>query len=234
MMSALVLTTGCGSGPEYTMIQQYFRASQMRDNTTLGNIATVSFSPADQGTVTSFEVVSVAPEEKRPLRLKDLAAAEEAARQADDELNKKKKEYQDANLTAIERVLKAEQSGTPVRGADVAVQKSWTQWRDEASQSSKKLSDARQALSVERNLSAASLNDPRTAPVDATKFDGELVNKDVMVKAQVRGPDGATKERDLRIRMTRALLTSGPEGTPVEGRWIITQISEGPAAAPAT
>ena len=95
--TVLSLTVACSSAPEQQQLQKYFQASRMRDNTTLANIATVSFSPTEHGSVQSFSITTTAPEEKRPLKLKELAAAEEAARKDDEEFNKKKKEYQDAN-----------------------------------------------------------------------------------------------------------------------------------------
>jgi hypothetical protein len=225
VVAVVLLGIGCGSGPEYQLLQKYFQASRLRDNTTLANIATVSYSPTEQGAVQSFEVVNVGPEERRPLRLRELASAEAEARTADETFNKKKKEYQDANLTAIERVLKAERSNAALRGADAQVQKAWAQWRDDAAQHAKKVAEARKALAEERSLAEVSVYDARNL-VDATKFDGELIHKDVTVKARVRTPSGAVQDKDLVIRLTRADLNNGPDNKSVTGRWIITSISE--------
>jgi hypothetical protein len=233
LLAGALLSGGCGTPPEQQLLQKYFQASRMRDNATLANIATVSFSPTEHGSVQSFDIINPGVEERRPLRIKELAAAEDAARQADEEFNKKKKEYQDANLTAIERVLKGERSSATLRGADAEVQKAWTQWREEAAEHSKKLSDARKALGAERSLAEVSVFDARN-PVDATKFDGELIEKTLAIKARVRSQEGTTADRDLTIRLMRAELTNGPEGKAVSGRWIVTQITEGADAAPPT
>jgi hypothetical protein len=228
LLPLLLMAAACGSSPEQQQLQKYFQASRLRDNATLANIATVSFSPTEHGTVQSFDVVNAGPEERRPLKLKELATAEEDARKADEEFNKKKKEYQDANRMAIERVLKAERANASLRGADADVQKAWTEWRDNTQHHAKTLADARKALTAERSLAEASVYDARN-PVDATKYDGELITKDLTVRARVRMPDGAVQDKDLHIRLTRADLINGPEprGT-VNGRWIITQIGEAP------
>jgi len=226
VLAGALLSAACGSVPEEQVLRQYFTASRMRDNVTLGNIATVSFDPNERGSIQSFDIVSVGMEEKRPLRVKELAAVEEAARVADEEFNKKKKEYQDANLRAIERVVAAEQKRAALRGPDLAIQQAWTKWRDESAEYAKKLSDARRALAEERNLATPSLASVNP-PVDPATVDGELLTKDVMVKADVRMPDGSTKPTDLRVRFTRADVTGA---TPATGKWIITEIADAAAA----
>ncbi|MCA1563555.1 MAG: hypothetical protein LC804_25980 [Acidobacteria bacterium] len=92
-----VLAVGCSGGGEYQFLKQYFDASRLRDSTTVGNIATVSFSPQTDGTVQSFEVVSVSDVRRRPLKLRELAKTHAAARAADDEFSKRKRAYQDTN-----------------------------------------------------------------------------------------------------------------------------------------
>lgn len=233
VVAGSLLLGACGSSSEQQLLQKYFQASRLRDNGTLANIATVAFSPTEHGSVQSFDVVNMGPEEKRALRIKELAAAEEEARKADEEFNKKKKEYQDANLTAIERVLKAEGARTTVKGADAEVQKAWTKWRDDAGDSSKRLAEARKALADERSLAEVSVYDARN-PVDATKFDGELINKTVTIKAKVRTPAGQTEEKELTVKLSKADLMNGPEGKKVEGRWVITGISGMGGATPST
>jgi hypothetical protein len=231
LLPLLLLAAACSSGPEQQLLQKYFQASRLRDNTTLANIATVSFSPTEQGAVQSFEIVNAGEEQRRPLKLRDLATAEEEARRADEDFNKKKKEYQDANRTAIERVLQAERKNASLRGADAEVQKSWAQWRDDTQHHAKRLADARRALTDERSLAEASVYDARN-PVDATKFDGELITKDLTVKATVRTPEGQVQDKNLHVRLSRTELKNGPEGRTVSGRWIITHISEAAPGSP--
>lgn len=222
------LTAACTSPPEQQIIQKYFQASRMRDNTTLANIATVSFSPTEQGVVQGFKIVSIGDEQRTPLRLKELAKAEAEARQADEAFNKKKKEYQDANLAAIERVLAAERANKPLRGPDLKVQEEWTKWREQTAEHAKAVTEARRALNAARSLAEVSVFDARD-PVDVTQYDGELVTKDVTISARVRTPEGQVQEKQLYVRLTRAELTGGPEARPtVSGRWIVTHVDETP------
>ena len=47
-LTTLVLV-GCSSGPERPILNQFFAASRLRDNTTLANFSTVSFRPGRAG-----------------------------------------------------------------------------------------------------------------------------------------------------------------------------------------
>jgi hypothetical protein len=223
VLPTLLVMGACGGSEEQQLLNKYFQASRMRDNTTLGNIATVSFSPTERGVVQGFDVVSVGQEEKVPLKLRELKAAEEEARKADEAFNKEKKAYQDANLEAIERVLKAERENTRLKGKDLEVQAAWTKWRDESQTSSGKLASARQALAADRGVAELSAFDARD-PVDPTQFDGDLITKDMVVKAKVKKGDAAPVDEDLHVRFQRVELRNGPNGLARQGRWVITQI----------
>jgi hypothetical protein len=58
----VLAAAACSSGPEQPILNQFFTASRLRDNTSLQNFATVSFDPSSEGTVSSFQIQSVTPE----------------------------------------------------------------------------------------------------------------------------------------------------------------------------
>ena len=224
LVPLVLFTIACSGADEKQLLSKYFNASRMRDNTTLGNIATVQFSPTEDGVVQSFDIAKAAPDQKRALQLKELKAVEEKARKDDEDLNKQKKEYQDANLAAIERVLQAERQGTKLKGKDLEVQAAWTKWRNDVAEHSKTLAEARDALNHERSLAEFSVSDPRN-PVDVTAFDGELITKDLLLKARVKKGEAAAVDEDLHVKMERVELKNGPGGKGISGRWIITHVS---------
>src|SRR5262245_37870555 len=53
----------CAGGSEQPILNQFFTASRLRDNTSLQNFSTVAFDPQTQGTVSSFSITGVTPEE---------------------------------------------------------------------------------------------------------------------------------------------------------------------------
>ena len=232
-LALLDIACGGGSSGEKQVLTNFFRASRVRDNATLANLSAVSFDPRTDGSVQSFDVTSVGEEQRRALQIKQLTDEEEKARQDDAAFAKKKKEYQDANIEAIERVVKAERSGGTVRGKDAEVQAAWTKWRDEQSQYQKRLSEARAKLANERALAVNSLTAPGRADVDVSGMNVELLTKQVTVNAQVREPNGTTVPKTIVFTMQRA-VGKAADGKTTEGRWIITGIRPQGAAAPST
>lgn len=223
LFALAMLTSACSSRPEDPQLRQFFRASQLRDNQTLANFAIVTFDPAKDGVVSTFDITSVSEERREPLQLKALSQAEESARAADEEFSKKKKAYQDANLAAIERVLNAEGSNKPVSGRDTSVQVAWRKWRDDAATSAKAVSEARSKLNASRPIVELSVQGI-SKPIDVATVDGQLVSKDVSVNANVRTPSGETAQKSLVMTMQRAEFNVPGESQPVAGRWVITAI----------
>src|SRR5262249_12441544 len=153
------------------------------------NIASVIFDPRTQGTVTAFTIQNVAPEQRKTLPLKALARAQDDARAEDAAFTRRKEEYQDANLEAIQRVLNAERENGTIAPKDAEVQAAWTKYREETAAMSKKVADRRRNLKAETRFIDQSVNAGRTT-IDVTKYDGEIVSKDVTVSAPVRTPSG--------------------------------------------
>ncbi len=230
-LSALTLTlalAACSGHPEQPILNQFFTASRLRDNTSLNNITMVSFEPRTQGTVTTFDIVTVTPEQRKPLPLKALAQAHNAAKADDAAFTKRKEAYQNENLDAIQRVLKADREKTRLKGKDVEVQATWSKIVQDGVAVSRKVSEARRKLAGESSVVDLSINGGSNAPVDITKYDGELVSKDVTISATVRLPSGETAQKTFVVTMQRAVLKGDRELT---GRWIIAAIKD--AGAPA-
>ena len=221
-MSA-ILSGACGaSHPEQQPLQQFFRASGMRDDQTLANFAVVTFDPKTDGQVTGFTIVNVSQPVVTPLKIKDLNKALEDAQAADKEFNDRKKAYQDSHVDALKRVLDAERTKKKLSGADAAVQAEWTKWRDESGASSKKVSEARSQLSAARPIAELSLSTPNGPTPDLTNVEGQMESKDVMVDATVKAPNGSTSKKQLVVTLQRAVIKT-PQGDK-NGKWIITAV----------
>jgi hypothetical protein len=224
---ALTSLAACSSAPEQPILQQFFRASRLNDVTSLAGFATTSFQPQTQGTVASFDIVSVSPEQREPLRLSAVAEEVEAIRAEEAAFTKRKDTFYVANQEAITRVLKAESLKASVGGKDAEIQAEWSKLREESSQHARKVAEAQRKLKTESGMVRLSL-DNAAKPVDPTKRSGELVTKEVTLSAPVRTPDGSSADRTLVVTMQRAILQGEP---PVEGKWIITNVRD--ATSPA-
>ena len=225
VLSMVALSACGGSSAEQQVLKKYFDASRLRDNRTTANIATVSFRPSEEGTVQGFSVVTTSEEMRTPLKIKELSEAYEQVRAADQEFSEKKKTYQDENLEAIDRVLRAERENTRLRGRDLEVQAEWTKWREQMAESAKKMSEAQQALGESRAIAELSVFNAAN-PIDVTQYDGDMITKQITINARIRTPDEQNVEKQLNVTIQRAELRGGPGGD-IGGRWIITSIKEG-------
>jgi hypothetical protein len=221
---------GCSSTPEQPLLQQFFAASRLRDNTTLAGFAAASFEPGTDGIVTTFTITSVGAEQRTPLALKSLAKAAEDAKAADAEFTRRKDAYQTENLDAIKRVIAAERAKRKIPPKDAAVQAAWSRFLEEGAGVARKVSETKRKLASETVVVDMSINNGPTH-VDVTRYDGELVSKDVSIAAPVRLPSGQTAQRNYRVTLQRAVLSGD---RPIAGRWIITGIRDasGSAATP--
>jgi len=223
LMAAALSACSSANANEENLVRQFFRASSLRDNMTLANFAVVAFDPKAEGTVNDFSVTAVSPEKTEPLRVIELSKALTEAEAENKAFNEKKKTYQDANMEAIDRVLKAESAGRKLTGKDAQIQAEWTKWRDDSNAEAKKVSSARTALSNARPLAELSLmsNASATTPT-VEEMDGTMVSKDITIAATVKAPDGATSQKNYVITAQRAIVKA-KEGER-QGRWIITGI----------
>lgn len=217
----------CSSPPEQPILNQFFTASRLRDNTSLQNFATVSFDVTTAGSVSSFSITSVGPEQRAPINLKALAKALDAVKSEDEVFTTRKVEYQNANIEAIRRTLAAEREKATLKGKDADVHAAWTKFREEGTRMQKKVAAAKSKLASESALIDMSVSDPRN-PIDLTKYDGDLVTKDITVAASVKLPSGQTSHKTLIVTMQRGELKGDRQ---VNGRWIITGVKESGAPA---
>lgn len=222
---ASVVLAACSTAPEEKIVKDFFRASRLRDDATLGSFATASFDVRKDGQVQSLTVVTISDERRRPLPLKDYAQAIETARAAQEAFSQEKLAFQNGNLRAIERVEDAESKQKAVPRQDAAVQAAWTEWRDNAGRHAKAVADARRRLADMKGLAELSLSRPSGPTPDVTQMTGDMIEKDVTVDATVRAPDGQTMQKPLVVTLTRAEMKD-TAGKTTTGRWIVTGVKE--------
>jgi hypothetical protein len=224
LLPIVALEVACSRPPEQQMLNQFFRAARGRDSATAAMMSAVTLDPRQQGAVEDFTITAVGAEQRVPLDLKSLLTAVEQARTAEAEFQRQKKTYSDANLKTIEEILKLEANPTAkLTPQQAAVKPVWDKWRADTAMFVKNLTTARAAVTAATGPVEASLTQPGQPKFDINTFQGEMVNKDVAIKAQFTSPEGQTAERDLVVTMSKAVGTQA--GTPREGKWIITRIA---------
>jgi hypothetical protein len=221
LVPATMMVVGCSRPPEQQFLTQFFRAAKARDNTTVGRMSAVEIDPRTQGSIEEFEITSIGEETRTPLTFAPLLEAETKARETEQAFLKTKIEYQNANIKAIEEVLKIEQMNPTAKltPAQEVVRAEWAKWREGISSHAKATASASAAIKQATGLAEASLTQPGQPALDPKTFSGETVRKDVVVAATVKSPEGATAQKTLTVTIERVA------GNGREGRPIITKIS---------
>lgn len=220
LVPSTLLVISCSRPPEQQFLQQFFRASKGRDNTTVGRMSAVEIDPRTQGTVEDFSIENVGAEVRTPLTFKPLLEAEQKAKDEEREFLKTKIDYQAANIKGIEEVLKIEALPEPkFNPAQQKVKTEWDKWREGIAAYARTSSAATAAIKNATGVAEASLTQPGQPALDPKTFEGETIKKDVTVKAQFKSPEGASSEKTLVITIERVA------GGGREGRPIITKIS---------
>jgi hypothetical protein len=210
----------CSRPPEQQFLTQFFRAAKGRDNTTVGRMSAVQIDPRTQGSVEDFSIESIGPETRTPLTFKPLYEAEAKAAEEEKAFLKTKIEYQNANIKAIEEILKLEAVGdTKLNAAQQKTKAEWDKWREGISAHARNTSAATAAIKNATGVAEASLTQPGQPALDPKAFEGETIKKDVTVKANFKSPEGAMSEKTLVITIERVA------GGGREGRPIITKIA---------
>ena len=192
---------------------------------TLGNFATASFDPRTDGIVQSFDVVSVSDEKIAPLPLKQYAKAVEDAKEADAAFSTEKRTYQNANIVAIDRVLKTVAAGKAVSAKDVAVKDAWEKWSD------------RRAQPQEGRVRGAAPPQQRARPGRTEPEPPQRRDRRCHVSTTVSwsprkspsmrrfaSPQGQTATKPMKAMLQRAVVKN-EKGEDLKGRWIVTSVA---------
>lgn len=221
--AVVAFAAGCSGSSEKKLLGDFFRASRLRDDLTLGNFATATFDPRTDGVVESFDVTSVGDEKITPLPLKQYVKDIEDAKAADTEATTKRREFYNANAAAIQQFAKLDAANKPVPAKDQALKATWDKWVQEGNDKRKAVSDAQRKLSDARGIAELSLSRPNGATVDATTLDVEMATKEVLLAASVRPPNGQPATKNLKAVLMRAKAKDA-SGKELSGRWIVASV----------
>jgi hypothetical protein len=215
----------CSRPPEQQFLTQFFRAARARDNNTISMMSAVEFEPRERGEVSSFEITHVSEERRTPLDLKPLMDAAVKAEADQKEFLRQKIAYQNANMAALQNIVKMEKDPKAKFTPEQAKMKAeWDKWREDTTVHQKAITAAKNAVTGATGPAEASLSIPGQPPFAPDKFKGELVSKDVTLNAQVKAPDGKTSEKKLVVTIQRVVGTQ--DNNKREGRPIIVKIAE--------
>ena len=222
VLVVLTITACGGTSAEQQLLTNFFRASRVRDNATLSNIATVEFNPRTSGTVQDFDVTNIGPEQRRTLQIQQAMTEVDEAKTSESEFTQRKRAYQDDHVEALLRISKNQREKKPITGKDVEVLDAWNKLSAEELVVKKRSSQARSKAAAETSLAIGSLTAPGRPDIDVKGMEVEVVSKEVTATAQVKTPDGQTTPQTLVFTFQRAI--GKKDGQTTEGRWLITNL----------
>jgi hypothetical protein len=217
-----ILAMACSSPPEQQLLNQFFRASRTRDNETLARMSAVEIDPREHGEVTGFEITNISEERRTRLDFKSLIAAQQKAAEDEADFRRRRVEFESANRPALEAIAKMErETNAKFNPVQTKLKGEWDKWRQDALAVNKATSAARAALNNASGPAEASLAQPGQAAFAADKFEGELIEKDVTVNAEIR-KDGQTTNKTLIVTIQR--VEGSQDGQQRSGRSIIARV----------
>lgn len=213
----LILTfASCSSNPEKSLLDRYFNALSLKDNTTLSTMAmspmTVDFD--------SWEILTVSEEIITPFNLAEMNTKElDLKKQVEESVGVTLDARADLDEANFER--SNARTGSARRAAQAKVdemQKAYDEQRAAHAQLQKEYNLAKEAASKEEDIASFSLGDDFPT---IREFSGEVFSKEVDVR--VTGKDGTGT---YRFFLKRYMLHDDSLNIPHRGRWIIQKVEK--------
>jgi hypothetical protein len=211
---ALCFFCSCSSPPEQQLLNRYFSALSLNDNTTL---STIALDPVDMPSE-NWEILNVNEEIVEPFRLSEMNKQElDFKKQLEDHVGETIDardawddavyEEERARTTAAKRAAKAKADELKVKYDEVY---------EEHKELQRKYNEAKAAAAEEEKIATFSLGTGELPTI--RDFTGEVHRKEVDVKTE-----GEAGVKNYRIYLRRYILQDEATGMHNRGRWIITK-----------
>lgn len=210
---AFLITQGCTSAPEKTLLKKYFNAVLLNDNDTMSSMALEPFQPDME----SWELLSVGEEQIAPATLPDLNAAEVAAKKAQDDQIGPTLDA-DAALKDAQYERDTSRSAAGKRAAQKLVDELQVKYDEENAKMQdfkRAYNEAKAAAAAEEEMTMFSLGQ-RELPI-VRSLTGEVHSKDVEISIKMK--DGQTKRYKLLLKQYE--LKDEANNLRYPGRWVI-------------
>jgi hypothetical protein len=210
---AFLITQGCTSAPEKTLLKKYFNAVLLNDNDTMSSMALEPFQPDME----SWDLVSVGEEKVSPATLPDLNAAEVEAKKAQDAQIGPTLDA-DSALKDAQYERDTSRSAAGKRAAQKLVDELQVKYDAENAKMQdlkRAYTEAKAAAAAEEEMTMFSLGQ-RELPV-VRSLTGEVHSKDVEIAIKMK--NGQVKNYKLLLKQYE--LKDEANNLRHPGRWVI-------------
>lgn len=210
---AFLITQGCSSAPEKTLLKKYFNAVNLNDNDTMSSMALEPFQPDME----SWELLSVGEEKVAPATLPALNAAEVEAKKAQDAQVGPTLDA-DSALKDAQYERDTSRSAAGKRAAQKLVDELQVKYDAENAKMQdfkRAYNEAKAAAAAEEEMTMFSLGQ-RELPI-VRSLTGDVHSKDVEIAIKMK--DGQTKKYKLLLKQYE--LKDEANNLRYPGRWVI-------------
>lgn len=210
---AFLITQGCTSAPEKTLLKKYFNAVLLSDNDTMSSMALEPFQPDME----SWELLSVGEEKIAPATLPDLNAAEVAAKKAQDDQIGPTLDADSALKDAqYEKDLARSAAGKAAAQRTIdKLQAAYDIENTKMQELKKAYNEAKAAAAAEEEMTMFSLGE-RELPI-VRSLTGDVHSKNVEIAITMKS--GQTK--NFKLLLKRYMLKDEANNLRYNGRWVI-------------
>jgi hypothetical protein len=203
----------CGS-PEQATIDQFFRAAQSKDSTTVAYMSAVS----PPGEIASWKVVEVTSRSTEPFKLPEAVDKFKVAEKERNEALAARSKFSKDNKEGLEQVI-VKQRDDPeykFRGKLGEIQEQWAKMLDERKEKERVYQDLKRTVDQESSIASKSV----MRKLEVEKLRGNIAVTEMLVN--LKPPDAS----ELPFKVTlRKYDLSQPDSDQVESaRWIIANI----------
>jgi hypothetical protein len=209
----LVSLWACGS-PEQATVDQFFRAAQTNDSTTLAYMSAIG-PPVE---VESWKVVEVTSRTTEPYTLPELIGRFEAAKKARDASQEERKKYFEENEDALNQIIPKLREDPEYRykGKIGEVQEAWLKLMDDRKEKESAYQELKREVDRETGITSKSVM--RQLEVGTLK--GAVAVTDMLLNLKAK--DGA--ELPFRVQLRKFDLSEAGSDRVEPARWVIVDI----------
>ena len=204
----------CGGSPEQAALEQFFRAAQSNDSTTLAYMSDVS-PPVK---VESWKVAEINSRTTEPFTLPELLETFEAAKKERDTSSEKRQKYAKDNEESLEQII-PKLRGDPefkFRGKLGEVQEEWAKLLEERNTTERAFQEIKQVVNQESSLATKSV----MRQVELGKLRGGVAVTKMLLN--LKPPDGG--ELPFMATLRKYDLTDPESDRAEPSRWVIVDI----------
>jgi hypothetical protein len=209
----LVSLWACGS-PEQATVDQFFRAAQTNDSTTLAYMSAIG-PPVE---VESWKVVEVTSRTTEPYTLPELIGRFEAAKKARDASQEERKKYFEENEDALNQIIPKLREDPEYRykGKIGEVQEAWLKLMDDRKEKESAYQELKREVDRETGITSKSV----MRQLDVGTLKGGVAVTDMLLNLKAK--DGA--ELPFRVQLRKFDLSEAGSDRVEPARWVIVDI----------